>query len=200
VRDGFRGQVLVARGDRVLYQRSGGHGVRPVTLFYVASITKSLTATAIFKLRDQGRLSLNDPITRFFHRVPPDKQMITVAELLTHTSGYSDNYAADGFTDHDAAVAAVMARPMKGRVGKDFNYSNDNYALLGAIVEIVSATRYDDRAEGSLRAGGTAIALLGIDRTGRHGPAGSLQATLQQGSQSAELGRPRIVRRTDDGG
>jgi CubicO group peptidase (beta-lactamase class C family) len=144
VHDGFRGQIVIAKGDRVIYDRAAGTAITPKTLFYVASITKSFTATAIFKLRDAGKLSLGDPITRFFHDVPADKRAITIDELLTHTSGYSDNYAADGFADRDAAVASVMTRPMTLITGKDFHYSNDNYALLGAIVEIASGMRYED--------------------------------------------------------
>ncbi|MBV8516530.1 MAG: beta-lactamase family protein [Acidobacteria bacterium] len=144
VRDGFRGQIAIARGDRIVYERAAGTGITPSSLFYVASITKSFTATAIFRLRDAGKLSLDDPITRFFLDVPADRRAITIAELLTHTSGYSDNYAADGFAERDAAVASVLSRPMKLTTGKDFHYSNDNYALLGAIVEIASGLRYED--------------------------------------------------------
>jgi CubicO group peptidase (beta-lactamase class C family) len=142
-RDGFRGQIVIARGDRIVYERAVGNGVALSSWFYVASVTKSFTATAIFKLRDEGRLRLQDPIPRFLHNVPADKRAITVDELLTHTSGYSDNYAADGIADRDAAVAAVLSRPMKLVTGKDFNYSDDNYALLGAIVEIASGMSYE---------------------------------------------------------
>jgi CubicO group peptidase (beta-lactamase class C family) len=143
-RDGFRGQIVIARGDHIVYERAAGNGISLASWFYVASITKSFTATAIFKLRDEGRLRLDEPITSFFHNIPADKQAITVDELLTHTSGYSDDYAADGIADRDSAVAAVLNRPMKLVTGKDFHYSNDNYALLGAIVEIVSGMSYDE--------------------------------------------------------
>jgi CubicO group peptidase (beta-lactamase class C family) len=144
VQEGFRGQIVIASGDQIIYDRSAGAAINAETLFYVASITKSFTATAIFKLRDDGRLSLDDPITKYFQAVPADKRAVTIGELLTHTSGYSANYAADGFADRDAAVAAVLSQRMTLVTGKDFHYSNDNYALLGAIVEIASGLRYED--------------------------------------------------------
>ncbi|HVR96756.1 MAG TPA: serine hydrolase domain-containing protein, partial [Thermoanaerobaculia bacterium] len=72
----------------------------------------------------------------FFPEAPPDKRAITLEQLLTHTSGIVENYAADGITERDAAVQAIFAQPL-GTPG-EFHYTNDSYVLLGAVVEVAS--------------------------------------------------------------
>lgn len=117
---GFSGAVLVARGKEILLHRGYGWAdrkksfkVAPDTEFYIASITKQFTAVAILMLENQGKLNVTDPIGKYFRDAPKDKAEITVHQLLTHTSGLAQNYAADGIVDRNEAMRAILAGPLK---------------------------------------------------------------------------------------
>lgn len=146
VREGFSGSVLVARAGKVLMNKPygsaamAGNDVR----FWIASGSKSFVAAAIIKLQEQGKLSVGDPITKFFASTPADKHQITIHHLLTHTSGLPHKYAADGIFDRDQAVQAILSLPLSTKPGEKFGYSNDGYTLLAAIVEIASKKGFED--------------------------------------------------------
>jgi CubicO group peptidase (beta-lactamase class C family) len=139
---GFTGVVLVARGDSVLLHRAyGAPNARRVTArsaFNVASITKSFTAAAILILRDARRLSLGDSIARFFPRAPIDKRAITIRQLLTHTSGLPGNYTGGGINSRDEAVRSILAKPLQAPPGTRYEYQDDDYELLAAVIEVVT--------------------------------------------------------------
>lgn len=154
---GFSGSVLVARGGRVLLDRGYGWAdgkhtrrARPSTRYWVASLSKQFTAAAILRLEEQGKLSTSDPVARFLPGVPPDKRDITLHQLLTHTSGIGQNYAADGIRELEEAVNAICARPQLSTPGEQFHYANDNYNLLAMIVQQVSGQRFEDYLRGEL--------------------------------------------------
>ena len=155
----YAASVLVAvDGDVILQKGYGWTGstrqfpATDKTLFNVASITKSFTAIAIFLLKDQGRLRLEDTLPVFFKDVSKDKQSITVRQLLLHTSGLKQNYASDGITERDLAVAAILKDDLKFAPGTDFSYSNENYELLAAIIEVVSGVSYEEFVRGNILA------------------------------------------------
>ncbi len=146
----FSGTVLIARGDRIILHRGYGwmdkQRTAPVSIdtgFWVASISKQFTAAAILKLEEKKKIGLTDPITKFFESVPEDKAAITIQQLLTHTSGIGQNYAADGLVDRDDAVRSILKVPLKSVTGEKLNYSNDNYTLLAAIVEAASGESFE---------------------------------------------------------
>lgn len=95
---GFHGSVLVAlRGD-VLLSKGYGFSDRQAqarnsdeTIYDIGSITKQFTAAAILKLEMQGKLSTEDPLSKFFPDFPADKQNITLHDLLRHQSGSTGN-------------------------------------------------------------------------------------------------------------
>jgi len=148
---GFAFSALVAIDGRIIVQ--DGHGwidsrktrrTTDRTLFNIASITKSFTSIAIFLLRDNHLLSLADTLPKFFTNVPNDKRAITLTHLLTHTSGLDQNYVADGIAERDSAVKAILNDTLKFAPGTGFSYSNENYTLLGAIIEVVTHQLYED--------------------------------------------------------
>lgn len=140
-RFGMNVSVLVARNGKPVLREST---ILPVeTSYYVASVTKTFTATAIGRLRQQGKLALDDPITRFLKDVPDDKRAITIAQLLRHTSGIGHLYSADSARTREEAVRAVLATQLVSEPGAEEHYSSDGYVLLAAIVEIASGERYD---------------------------------------------------------
>lgn len=141
----------MARGDSVILDSSYGFSdlaksvrVTAETRFDVASVSKGFTAAAVLILRDEGRLSLSAPLAEFFDAVPPDKAGITVYQLLSHTSGLSDTYPASGIADRGEAVRRVLLQPLIAAPGTGFNYSDDNYVLLAALIEARSGETFED--------------------------------------------------------
>jgi CubicO group peptidase (beta-lactamase class C family) len=145
VEHGFAGSALVACGDDVVFSGDFGlgdtHSEAPS--YWVASISKQFTAAAILKLAERGRLSVQDPLSRFFPEAPPDKAGITIFQLLTHQGGLGQFYEADGVRDRDAAARAIFASPLIRAPGSGFAYSNSGYVLLAMIVEIASGQRFE---------------------------------------------------------
>ncbi|MDH5626892.1 MAG: beta-lactamase family protein, partial [Candidatus Krumholzibacteria bacterium] len=149
---GFAGSVLVAEGDRTLLASGYGLADRatarpwtPQTVSTIGSITKQFTGAAILALSDDGRLSVSDPITKYFSDVPSDKQSITLHQLLTHSSGIMN---LEGVGDFDAIsrdefVRRAMAQELAFPPGEGYEYSNAGYSLLGAIIEQLTGASYE---------------------------------------------------------
>ncbi len=133
--------AAVAR-DGVLVQTAGagrvdGEKPDPATAYRIGSITKTLTAVLVMQLRDEGLLSLDDPLGRFV----PDSgyAATTVADLLAHTGGMQSEPVGPWWERHDGGDVAslVAANDGSGAVagpGEYFHYSNLGYGLLGEVV------------------------------------------------------------------
>jgi CubicO group peptidase (beta-lactamase class C family) len=89
--------LLIARDSKIV--RAQGYGfsnvelqvpVKPQTLFQSGSMGKQFTATAVMKLVEQGKVQLDDPLTKYFKDAPPSWRNVTVRELLSHTGGFTD--------------------------------------------------------------------------------------------------------------
>ena len=141
---------------------TGAAGVRDVaaqapvdadSVFRIASMTKSFTAMAILKLRDEGKLSLDDPAERYVPelsrlRYPTsDSPRITIRHLLTHSAGFpEDNPWGDqqlAKSDGDLGRMLQSGIPFSNAPGMAYEYSNYGFALLGRIVANVSRMPYD---------------------------------------------------------
>lgn len=149
---GFAGGALAVRGNDVLLLKAYGladrdRNIRLATdsVFNLGSITKQFTAAAILTLEMQGKLSVTDPIAKFFGDVPPDKQEITLHHLLTHSSGLQSDFSP---TDYDPVgreeyVARALRSKLLFNPGDGYEYSNAGYSLLAAVVEKVSGHSYE---------------------------------------------------------
>jgi CubicO group peptidase (beta-lactamase class C family) len=150
---GFSGAVVIANADGLLLSegyglanRGNGTPATPTTRFHLGSVTKMFTGAAILKLQEQGRLSVQDPVTRFLPNVPPDKQDITIHQLLTHTSGLPGDVVDCGTSavdTRDEYAAKILAAPLGSTPGDVHEYSNAGYGLLGAIIELASGESYE---------------------------------------------------------
>lgn len=147
---GYGYSVLVSVDGKVVLQHAYGwtDAARKCptterTLFNIASITKSFTAIAVLQLRHQGKLKLEDPLPVFFKNVPKGKQEITIEQLLTHTSGLAQHYAADGMRERNEAVQAILSDTLAFDPGTAFSYSNENYELLAAVIEVLTGKSYE---------------------------------------------------------
>lgn len=149
---GFSGALLVAKGGEVILDKGYGFAdaggkvpFTPDTAFDVGSITKQFTAAAILKLEMQGKLSVSDPISRWFEGVPEDKKGITLHHLLTHSAGLEDVFGGDyEEMPRDRLVKAVLASKLLWAPGTRYQYSNSGYSLLGAVVELASGKPYEE--------------------------------------------------------
>jgi len=155
---GFNGNVLVAEGGRILYQRSFGfadiEAKRPNsadTEFEMASIGKVFTAIAILQLAERGSVELDDPLVNYFPAFPYKR--ITIRQLLSHSSGLTElEPAMTGYSKRhgrqiemrDLIPAIAEANtPLELRPGEKWWYSNLGYELLAHLVEVRSGLRFD---------------------------------------------------------
>jgi CubicO group peptidase (beta-lactamase class C family) len=125
------------------------HGVpvKPETVFQSGSMGKQFTAAAVMLLVADGRLGLDDPLTRFFPDAPAAWKAITVHHLLNHTSGLGDwprelDLRRD-FSEDDL-LAMVEASPLLFPPGARWSYSNLGYVTLGLVVHRVTGTLYGE--------------------------------------------------------
>ncbi|WP_164744403.1 serine hydrolase domain-containing protein [Paenibacillus xylaniclasticus] len=166
---GFSGTVLVAEKDRILFHNSYGlidaeEGIPNTndTQYRIASITKIMTAAAIAKLEEEGKLSLEDSITRFFPEYAEWKK-IKVKHLLAHSSGLTSyelvaleelKSSKSKLTNEEITKALltqahpqeqlemISKQPLSFDPGKKSDYKNANYLLLGLIIEQVTGQPY----------------------------------------------------------
>ena len=145
---GFSGVVLVARHGTIIMEKAysplSGDPLTTTSQFDIASITKSFTAAAILRLRSAHKLSFSDPISRSFPYARADKRDITIFHLLTHTSGLAGHSAGSGIMRRDGAVTAILTQRLEYPPGTHYQYQDDNYQLLAAIIEIASGEKWED--------------------------------------------------------
>jgi D-alanyl-D-alanine carboxypeptidase len=150
--------VIVVREGEIIFRKGQGMAnlelgvpIEPDMVFRLGSITKQFTAVAILMLAEQGKLALDDSITKFLPDYPTHDHLITVEHLLTHTSGirsYTDMPEWLPLWRKDFTVQELIDffkdQPMDFAPGQCFKYSNSGYILLGAIIEKASGQTYEE--------------------------------------------------------
>lgn len=136
---------------------STGRKAKVSDRFRIGSNTKTMTATVILQLAEEGKLSLEDKLSKFEPRVP-NAHNITVRQLLNMTSGLHnytempslfEKFEADrsiGFTPFELVKLGLKHKP-DFDPGKGMHYSNTNYILLGMIIEKVTGNKYEDEVQ-----------------------------------------------------
>jgi CubicO group peptidase (beta-lactamase class C family) len=146
--------LLIARDGKIV--RAKGYGfsnvelqapVKPETLFQSGSMGKQFTATAVMKLVEQGKVQLDDPLTKYFKDAPPSWKNVTVRELLSHTGGFTDypknfNFHLD--RTEDELLKVVESLPLAFPPGTKWSYANLGYLTLGVLIHRVSGQFYGD--------------------------------------------------------
>jgi CubicO group peptidase (beta-lactamase class C family) len=153
--------TLVARHDKVVALDAVGladlatkRAQQTDDLFWIASMTKPITATAVLMLQDAGKLNVNDPVEKYlpeFHgqwliaergtnslKLVPPARPITLHDLLTHTSGISDMPPPRIETTLAELVVGYANKPLQFAPGSKWTYSTAGINVLGRIVEVVS--------------------------------------------------------------
>ena len=151
--DGFSGVVLLARGDKILLRRAEGFADRAShvpnrvdTHFPLESITKQFTAASILLLVEDGKISLDDPIAKYYSSLPSAWSKITLKQLLTHSSGIVDCVPCgrDEFSEYRQFIDRSMTAPLAFSPGSGMLYSNAGYGLLAAVIERVTGESYGE--------------------------------------------------------
>lgn len=121
--------------------------VTPESVFELASIGKTFTATAIMMLVEEGRLRLDDTIDRYLPDPPEAWKAITIRHLLTHTAGLSDRFESVQFGPYVGKAEmydGVRKDEASARPGERWSYSDPGYFLLGMILEKASGTSWSE--------------------------------------------------------
>jgi CubicO group peptidase (beta-lactamase class C family) len=147
--------MAVLQGDSVMLARGWGeadveHHVPAAdsTIYQSGSVGKQFTSALVLRLVADGRLRLDDPISRWLPEGPPPWRRITVRHLLTHTSGIPDyadstlDYRRD-YTEDDLVRLAAGLSPLF-EPGARWSYSNTGYVLLGVIIRRITGRFYGD--------------------------------------------------------
>jgi N-acyl-D-amino-acid deacylase len=168
------GALAIAKDGRLVYAKgfgwadlAGGKAVGPFTLFGLASLSKPITALAILKLMEEGKLKLDDSAFDYLKHlrpppganVDPRLKTITIYQLLNHSGGWNRNVSGDPVNwspqiaqtlrvrlplTPDQFISYVMGLPLDFAPGSESQYSNIGYIVLGQIVEKASGKSYEE--------------------------------------------------------
>lgn len=153
LRGEFDGVILVGDTNEVIFQEAYGFSNRdgriPLQIesqFYLASVSKQFTASAILLLLQQGKVSLDQEIVKYLPELPVIYRSITFRHLLNHTSGIPDYYNFtepwDGFTNADVLRKLISIHHLEFEPGARYTYSNSGYVLLSILVSRISEMRF----------------------------------------------------------
>jgi len=165
--------AVVSRGDTLLLQAYGKADVEwgvpmPIdAMFEIGSVTKQFTAVAVLRLRDEGKLSLDDEINRWLPDFDTQSHTVTLRHLLGHTAGIGDFTEAPEFGSlftnirfpADSAYALLQRQPSQFAPGEMQIYNNSGFWLLGRVIEEASGMTYEDYIEQVI------LAPLGMTRS-----------------------------------
>jgi len=170
----FMGTVLVEKNHDALMDSGYGYANlewqipnTPDTKFRLGSITKQFTAASILLLEERGKLHTEDLVKQYIPGAPAAWDHVTIASVLTHTSGipsfteFPDYHAHEVTTmTPEQLVAWFRDKPLDFQPGEKWHYSNSGYALLGYLIEKISGKRYQDFLQENL------FTPLGMTSTG----------------------------------
>ncbi|MFT4024830.1 MAG: serine hydrolase domain-containing protein, partial [Flavihumibacter sp.] len=147
--------IEISRNGQTLYRWYGGmadleHGVAvdSNSVFEAGSVSKQFTAAAVLLLAEQGSISLQDDIRRYFPELPDYGQPIRIYHLLHHTSGLRDwgsvasvegwERGSRAHTNEDVLAIVARQRSLNNVPGAEYIYSNSNFNLMALLVERVT--------------------------------------------------------------
>ena len=151
--------TLVADRDKILSLETAGYAdlaakkpMRPDSLFWIASMTKPVTATAVLMLRDEGKLSVDDPVAKYLPELANLKTAggkpakLTLRHLLTHTSGMGEATPQESRAARTLAdlIPRYAERPLQFEPGTKWQYCQSGINSLGRIVEVVSGQSFPE--------------------------------------------------------
>lgn len=156
--------ALVYKDGKVIYRNAVGMAnlelevvMKPENVIEIGSITKQFTSVAVLMLVEQGKLSVDDEITKFMPDYPTNGKKITVHNLLNHTSGIKSYTSMQSFMSlarQDMSPTELIGHfknePMDFDPGEEWSYNNSGYIILGHIIEVVSKKSYAEFIEDNI--------------------------------------------------
>ncbi len=145
--------LVVSKGKIVLAEGFGLANVelqvpvKPETVFQSGSVGKQFTATAVMMLVEEGKIGLDDPLTKYFSDAPATWKEVTVRELLSHTAGFGDypkdfNFRKDWTEEEELKL--IEGTPLAYAPGSKWEYSNLGYVTIGILIHRVTGEFYGD--------------------------------------------------------
>lgn len=145
----FNGTALVSENGKVIFRKAYGYAdieanemLKPESSFYLASVSKQFTTMAVMILKEKGKLSYDDKLSKYFPEFPDYADGVTVRHLMNHTSGVPDHYGLGAYKvdlkNSDVLELLIKQEQLEFTPGERFNYSNGGYILLSLIVEKAS--------------------------------------------------------------
>ena len=143
--------TLVADGEKVLHLAATGFSnlekktaMAEDTLFWIASMTKPITGTAVMMMQDEGKLSVDDPVSKYLPEFTGDKAGITIKQCLTHSSGLSDltQDETKGIVTLKELSPLIAAKPLVFPPGSKWQYCQTGINTAARVVEVVSGSEF----------------------------------------------------------
>ncbi len=159
IRDGIKkyltendlsGTVAVVQGRHIIFNEGAGYADRDKkilnqasTTYPIGSITKTFVASSIMMLQEQGKLNIQDPVSKYIPGFPNGNN-IKLYHLLTHTSGIERLHWHPGDTTPQSLVQEIEKAPLKFQPGTKWDYLDANYMVLGYILEKTTGMKLED--------------------------------------------------------
>lgn len=155
--------ITVKQNGQVLYKQQQGFAnlehripISDTTVFLVGSISKQFTTFSILLLEQDGKLSIDDPVTKHLPELKGLKQAITLRQLANHTSGFRNTYDLNNLRGRrdeeligqkEMVASLLRQKGLNFRPGEHFQYSNSGYVLLAEIVSRISGLSFSGFVE-----------------------------------------------------
>jgi CubicO group peptidase (beta-lactamase class C family) len=146
--------LAVIKDGKVIYEKYSGKASfednQPVdknTAFKIFSTTKLITNVGVFQLIEKGKLSPEDPISKYLDNLPKEWQSIKVKNLLTHSSGLPDIVMFEDIPitlPYDEKIAILTTKPMEFVTGAQYSYNQTNYFFLAKIIEKITGLTFEE--------------------------------------------------------
>jgi CubicO group peptidase (beta-lactamase class C family) len=152
--------VAVAKNGKIIFKKGYGSAdleynipITPATIFHIASLSKQFTAFSILLLEGEGKLSIDDDVRKYIPEVPDFGKVITLNELMHHTSGLRDQWdllALAGWRLDDIITKEQILRliswqkDLNFNPGDEFLYCNTGFTLLAEVVARVSGQTFSE--------------------------------------------------------
>lgn len=146
--------LAVIKDGKIVYEKYFGKAsleddkaVDKNTAFKIFSTTKIITNIGIFQLIEQGKLSLEDPISNYLENTPIEWQNVKIKNLLSHSSGLPDVIRFQEIPTTapiDEKIALLSKKPMEFATGNEYRYNQTNYLFLAKIIEKITGLTFED--------------------------------------------------------
>jgi D-alanyl-D-alanine carboxypeptidase len=147
----IRGNDTLAYGAHGLADANPWRAATPTTIYEIGSNTKQFTSSAIMRLVEQGRVKLDDDLSKYVPQFPLHGQRVSIHQLLNHTSGIHSYTSSPGWTktwndplSPDEIIKFVAADTFDFAPGTAYRYNNTGYVLLGMVIEKATGQKYAD--------------------------------------------------------